>query len=377
MIGFFFNLYFIFNLLNLWYSDYNVFLPFLLNFFIFWLFFFKVIFYFVYGNLLLSDQMKVKNINRFAHYSFFIKINLFLMLFFILFFVTFRGEIDYFWWNHFKFSNFTFDIIILLLLVNFLFVFILGIIKYNFNIGKFDYFFALLNLANFLPLMFLVNTFFTFFFVLEVNSCLIFYKFVVSKIWYNGSKSDSFNNYLSLKRLLPKNYLNMLFFQYWAAFFSSVMITFVLIFFMYLYGTTEWFILNIFNKMSMKYYMLNFFFNNIIVCSVILFAFLIKIGFTPVQLYKIEIYKGIPYISIFFYTTYYFLAFFLFFVLLLTFYLNSYLIYWWGLLLFILCVGGIYVLSLLFDVNYIKSFFAYSSVVNSLGFITLVSAMLI
>ena len=109
----------------------------------------------------------------------------------------------------------------------------------------------------------------------------------------------------------------------------------------------------------------------------ILFAFLIKIGFTPVQLYKIEIYKGIPYISIFFYTTYYFLAFFLFFVLLLTFYLNSYLIYWWGLLLFILCVGGIYVLSLLFDVNYIKSFFAYSSVVNSLGFITLVSAMLI
>lgn len=53
-------------------------------------------------------------------------------------------------------------------------------------------------------------------------------------------------------------------------------------------------------------------------------GFFLKIGLTPLHLFKIEVYKGIPFISIFFYTTYYFLSFFLFFILIVFYYINSF-----------------------------------------------------
>ena len=321
--------------------------------------------------------MQIINVNRFAHYSFFIVINQVMILFAIFYFFTYKGQLDSFWWNHFKLTNLSLNLILILLVINFFFLMILKVIRYKFNISKMDYFFALANLSNFLPVIFLVNTFFTFLFILEVNSCLVFYKFVVSKIWYNDSKGEYNINYLTLRRVLPKNYLNMLFFQYWATFFSSVMIMFSLIYYIYVYGTTEWIVLNLLNKIMVKFYISNVYVNNTVISAMVVFAFLIKIGFTPLQLYKIEIYKGIPYVAIFFYTTYYFLVFFLFFILLLTLYLNSFLMYWWYILLFIIVFGGIYVISLLFDINFIKAFFAYSTMVNSLGFLTLVMALLI
>jgi NADH:ubiquinone oxidoreductase subunit 2 (subunit N) len=169
----------------------------------------------------------------------------------------------------------------------------------------------------------------------------------------------------------------MLFFQYWATFFSSVMIMFVLVYYIFTYGTTEWIILNLLNKIFIKFYASSSFLNNVIICAIFIFAFLIKIGFTPLQLYKIEVYKGLPYIAIFFYTTFYFLVFFMFFILLLVLYLNSFVMYWWYLLLFIIVFGGVYIISLLFDINYIKAFFAYSTMVNSMGFIIISLALLV
>lgn len=60
---------------------------------------------------------------------------------------------------------------------------------------------------------------------------------------------------------------------------------------------------------------------------VFIFSFLIglvlKIGITPFHLFKIEVYRGIPFLSIFFYTTFYFLNYFIFFIVLFTSYLSS------------------------------------------------------
>lgn len=49
-----------------------------------------------------------------------------------------------------------------------------------------------------------------------------------------------------------------------------------------------------------------------------------KIGFTPSHLFKIEVYKGIPFVSILFYTVYYFMSFFLYFVLIVFYYINTF-----------------------------------------------------
>jgi hypothetical protein len=80
----------------------------------------------------------------------------------------------------------------------------------NFNI---DYFLAIFNLNIFLPLVFLSNNFYTFIFLLEINSLLILYKFSVSKFWFN--KNEFFEKYKNpFDRLVPKFFLNMIFFQY-------------------------------------------------------------------------------------------------------------------------------------------------------------------
>lgn len=54
------------------------------------------------------------------------------------------------------------------------------------------------------------------------------------------------------------------------------------------------------------------------------FGVIIKLGMTPIHLYKIEVYKGLPFLSIFLYTTYYFLVYFIFFYLFFYLFLFSY-----------------------------------------------------
>ena len=96
-----------------------------------------------------------------------------------------------------------------------------------------------------------------------------------------------------------------------------------------------------------------------------------KIGFTPSHLFKIEVYRGLPFISILFYTIYYFMSFFLFFVFMVFYHLNSFKFFIWFFLFLFIILGLIYIISLLFDVNLLKTFFAYSTVINSLMFIIL------
>lgn len=55
---------------------------------------------------------------------------------------------------------------------------------------------------------------FTFYFILETNSLFVFYKLVVSKIWYKTDKTAMNINFNKINKLLPQNYINNLFFQY-------------------------------------------------------------------------------------------------------------------------------------------------------------------
>lgn len=95
---------------------------------------------------------------------------------------TFKGISTSIWWQHFKLTNLNLSLILLLLFVNLLFIFICQNLTVLNNFVKLDYFFALINLSNFLPLIFLSNTLFTFLFILEFTSVIVFYKFVVSKL---------------------------------------------------------------------------------------------------------------------------------------------------------------------------------------------------
>lgn len=92
--------------------------------------------------------------------------------------------------------------------------FILGSQLNVFYINSFkityDYVFILLNTTIILPYLFCCNTLFVFIYILEFISCLLFYKLISSRLWYN--------NYFELtsefKKNNPSNFLNMIFFQY-------------------------------------------------------------------------------------------------------------------------------------------------------------------
>jgi len=134
-----------------------------------------------------------------------------------------------------------------------------------------------------------------------------------------------------------------------------------------MYGTSDWFLIQFLK--TTEYENSN---TATVMLKMLLIIFLLsvffKLGITPFHLFKVEVYKGIPYLSIFFYTTYYFVIFFLFFLFLLSDYLGAFTSQYYLFLILLLLAGSFYVIVLLFDVSFLKAFFTYSTIINTIGF---------
>lgn len=135
-----------------------------------------------------------------------------------------------------------------------------------------------------------------------------------------------------------------------------------------MYGSTEWFLIQFLNSIDTFNIQSN---NNLlrVIIIVFLLSVFFKLGLTPFHLFKVEVYKGLPYLSIFFYTTYYFSILFIYFLLLLLDNLYVFIPNYYLFLVFLLFTGSVYLISLLFDVNFLKAFFTYSTIINTIGFL--------
>ena len=358
-------------MLTLVYADFFFLLPFIWFFFLNWIFFFKTNFFSLKVFSGAVEKWSNRSVLKQLHHSIFLKWTLSNIFFFLLVLYFQRGFTGFFFFNHLYVNNSLFYIVFFIFVLNFLFNFIVLNHSYSRINYSTDYFFALSNLNNFFPLIFFSNTLFTFFFILEVNSTIIFYKFIVSKIWYKNNSNQFDINIDKFNKVVPRAYLNVLFFQYWTTFFSTTLFLFFLINLVYYYGSSEFFFLNILESIFKERGQNNNLVYNYILFGVFLFYFFFKIGFTPVQLFKIEVYKGLPFVSIFFYTSFYFLVYFTYFVLFIFFYFSSFFNYIYFTLFVFIILGGFYVLSLIFDLNFIKAFFAYSTLLNSVLFLSL------
>jgi hypothetical protein len=266
--------------------------------------------------------------------------------------------------NHFNINNFTIFILYVFIALSFLVFFLLRFLFKKANLAKsIDYLFSVNNLVVLLPYLFFINTVFSFLFFLELISIALLYKLISSKIWFKKDThgKDTVNS-------IPQNYINMVFFQYWVTFFSTVFIVYFYINIFYLYGTSDWYIIQYLSIVSLDNALIFSIFQKMVV-SVFIFSIFFKLGVTPFHLFKVEVYKGIPFLSIFLYTTYYFAIFFSFFLYLLSDLIGNLTIHFYLLLLFSLFAGILYVVILLFDVNALKAFFTYSTVINTIGFI--------
>ena len=159
----------------------------------------------------------------------------------------------------------------------------------------------------------------------------------------------------------------MVFFQYWVTFFSTIYIIYFYINVFFFYGSSDWFLIQFFKKIE---YLNNVeVFCNLITVFIFIVGIVLKLGITPFHLYKVEVYKGIPFISIFFYTTFYFVVFFLFFLFFLSDFFLIFSINFFTFFTVLIFFGSFYIMSLLFDIGFTKVFFTYSTVINTVGFL--------
>lgn len=358
-------------MLRLLIADYQFFLPITINIFIIWNIFFKNNLAFINKKNNWDKSISIKNIILQQNPVFFLKLSIVLNILQLIYFITYNGFNSTFWWSHFKLNNYLIYIYCLVILFNILFLYISNKHIKLTNQYSIDYIFSIINITLLIPIIFITNTLFTFFFIIELVSCCIFYKFILSK--FNFSSIHNKDTYFSI---YSKNYINVLFYQYWSSFFSSILLVFSIYSLYSLTGSSEWSVVNFILESNKNICYIN---NDIIIIllSIIIFlGFIIKLGVAPIQLYKIEIYKGIPFLSIFFYTTFYFLIFFLYFSLIFIYYLSSLSNFMWILLMLIIVFGILYIITLIFDVNLFKSFLAYSSIINSTSFLILILALI-
>lgn len=345
-------------------------IPFITFFIFIWFFFLKNNFFSLRINNSSLDILKNSKILKKIHYNFFINWFLIIILNINIFMFFLKFDFCFFWYNHLKLNNFIYYILHFILYLNFIIFFFIKFYK-NLNINyNIDYFFSLFNIGLFIILIYYTNTLYSFLFILEIISVLILYKFSVSRYFFKNN--IFYKNSNIFENNLPRPYLNLIFFQYWVNFFSTTLMLFFIFNIIYIFGSSEWFFLNIFNFLNfnliniiknISFLLLWFFF---------FFAFLLKIGFTPIHFFKLEVYKGMPFISIFYYTTYYFFSFFLYFTLLILINFSSYKLYWFFFLILFILVGIFYLIVLVFDINLIKSFFAYSTIINIVMFFIII-----
>ncbi len=264
-------------------------------------------------------------------------------------------------------SSFNIEIVTLIL---FVLIFIVRSLPEQYTRFSNEYQLSMFILSLGIPLMVSSNSLFTFFFFLELISWTILWKFSVtkpvsSKFWEN------FKNNGSNDKLTPKSIANVILFQYFSNFFSSILIIFSVVTIYQKYGTTEWIAFNFLNLINGRISNVSDFNGDYFLYIPLYFAIFFKMGIAPLQLFKIEVYKGIPFLTLCFYTTMYFFAYFSVTIILMYDWFFSNMNCFWFFMVLFLIFGILHVMTLMFDVSFIKAFFAYSTVINAIGFFVL------
>lgn len=349
----------------LYFYEYHLLLNITLTLTLSWIFFIKSNFFPVRVKTTKDDKVTSSNIIKKSHYSTYTLYFLILIGLLWISLFTVRGVSTTFFFNQFCVNNFHLKLaniylIILYLTFGLLFILTTNNVNYNNN-----FVFSITNLSLFIVLLFFSNNLLSFLFILEINSILIFYMFLASKYWYKKGLFDKATTLTQLNRVLPKQYLSLLFFQYWVSFFSSILLFFSLANILYFYGSLEFFVLELLNIHIIKCNIISWQNFLQLLWFPLIIGFFLKIGLTPFHLFKIEVYRGLPFVSLLTYTTFYFFGYFSYFILLFTQYIYCVNLLLNPLFLLVMTIGIIYLTFLMFDITALKSFFAYSTIINA------------
>jgi hypothetical protein len=231
-----------------------------------------------------------------------------------------------------------------------------------------DYALSLAQLCLYMPALALSNTALTLLFFLEVASTLIMYNFVSTRPMLSQPASGS--------QALPhdavsRHFFNMVFFHFWASFFGTSLLLYGVIGLYSLCGTTEW---------SYLAYLASSLEGSgqpslpaLLTSSALSIGFWVKLGVAPFFAYKVEVYKGLPILTVLFYSLVYFAIFFGAFYMLVAYYFST-LMSSVAPLTYVAAASTLLVALFLFDSQSTRNFFALSSVLTSTNLFLVVLA---
>ena len=271
------------------------------------------------------------------------------------------------WFGHLIFSSFQAKIIFFIFFVFFLVLYLTINVLYFSSNEVYDFIITQINFLYWVTLLFMANSIFTLMFIIEVISTLIFLLITTSvfstTFFYKNISFDTTNFF---QNTTPFTFLHSLFYFFWISLLSSLNL-FVFIIFLYkALVTLDWFLIE-----HVVYYLTHV--SNIkslffIGCAwfFIIFSIFLKCGIAPLFIWKPTFFKGLSTIALVFYITFFYFFLFLFLVIFLTQYTHTLFYYYFLVNLVVLSLGLFNLFLIVCESFYIKTFFAVSSILNSL-----------
>lgn len=231
---------------------------------------------------------------------------------------------------------------------------------YDFVIVSFNFFYWIL-------FLFTSNNLFTFIFFIEILSTLVFLILITSTFsttYFYNNLDLNLNNYFANN--LPFFYLQTLIFFFWISLITSLNLFLFLILFYLKFLTLDWFVLEYvffylvtLNESKNTTFLIFIWFN-------LLFCLLLKCGLVPFYFWKPIFFKGVPLHVLFFYIFFFYFFLFLFIIYFLTTYVNELFFFFIFVNALLLMIGIFILFFILCEAFYLKSFFALSSIINTL-----------
>lgn len=143
-------------------------------------------------------------------------------------------------YNQLELTHLNYSIILITLAVYILLMWSLNSLLLNNRGITSDYLFTLANLFVFAPLIYLSSNLFSFFFLLEVLSVLVFLKFTSLQMVKPFNGANNTNKVTKVVNPMPEKHVIALFTQYWISFFSSILFVFFILISLFLCNTTTY-----------------------------------------------------------------------------------------------------------------------------------------
>jgi len=271
------------------------------------------------------------------------------------------------WFGHIIYTSFQSKVLYLIFCMFYLVIYFIFSTTYFSSNEIYDFIITKFNFLYWVSLLFMCNSIFTLMFIIEVISTLIFLLITTSvfstSFFY---KNINFDNKNFFQNLTPFTFLQSLFFFFWISLISSLNLFVFIIFIYKSLITLDWFLLE-----HIFYYLTHTSsFKALFLIGIswffIVFSVFLKCGIAPLFIWKPTFFKGLSFPALIFYISFFYFFLFLFLIIFLTNYTHVLFYYYFLINLLFISLGLINLFFILCESFYIKTFFAISSILNSL-----------